>query len=249
MFQKPLLSLSAILAGLVAFSPANVLGDLVLVFEGNHNGTVAQITNGGTGFETITLDFSTGANTPNGSYGYTISGIDAAADGTANDSLTFSFGVAAAGGNGDVAFQDDGNFGVTGNGAGNLNAADETLTFSLLSQSLTLGDPGTGSVTGGGFNRIAFSQLNSADETAVLSGGTSADGVITGATTFSPISTFTIGHTGDTSNFRVGPARYRFSITAEATAVPEPSSLALMAVASLGGWMHWRRKQRSLAKS
>jgi len=154
-------------------------------------------------------------------YTYTIGNLDAAGDGTSNDSLTATFQLAAAGGN--VRFQDDGNFGVTGNGAGNLNNVAESLTYTLQSSSVSLGDGGTGAVTGGGYNQIAFTNLG-AGETASLS-GTSADGSITGTTAFDPVATFTIGHNDDGSNFRVGPACYEFEITT--TAVPEPTSVVL----------------------
>ena len=213
---------STLLFGIIFLVASTAQADLVLVFEGNHDGTDASITNGEPG--TITFGSASGDGTTSASYTYTISGIDAAEDGSANDSLTTTFGVTSAGGN--VTFQDDGNFGVSGNGAGNLNNASESLSYSLVSSSLTLGDAGSGSVTGGGFNRIAFTVLNPNSETALLSGGTTADGTVTGNTTFSTIDTFTVGHTGDDSSFRVGPARYRFAITA-ATAVPEPSSLTM----------------------
>ncbi len=198
--------------------------DIALVFRANHDGSTAVLTNGGTGAESFTLDSGPTDNVASTSYGYTIGNIDAAGDGTANDSLSAVFGISAAGGN--VKVQPDGNFGVTGANAGNLNDVAESLTYSLLSSSVTLGDGGTGSVTGGGFNQIQFSNLTSDTETASLS-GTDMDGSVTGTTTFSPVATFTVGHNDDGSNFRVGPARYRFVITTETATIPEPSSLML----------------------
>lgn len=232
-------------AAVLAFVSSTASADLILQFRGNHDGSVAQETSGGTGLEVFTLDSTSGAGAPNAQFTYTISGLDAFGDGTANDSLTATFGVASAGGN--VAFQNDGNFGVTGNNAGNLNAGTESLTYSLVNTSLAFGDPGTGAVTGGGFTQIRFSQFGEG-ETAVLSGGTTADGNIVGPgngnTVFSQVDSFTIGHLGgtDTSNFRVGPARYRFVITAEAAAIPEPSAavVSLVGLAVIG----LRRRRR-----
>jgi hypothetical protein len=220
--------------------PSVSQADLVVVFRGNNDGTTAELTGTFTGSETFSLDSTSGAGTAAATYTYTIGNLDAAEDGTANDSLTAIFGVTSAGGN--VAFQDDGNFGVTGNGAGNLNDVSESLAYTLIGSSVSLGDGGTGSVTGGGFNQIQFTNLNSASETASLS-GTDADGSVTGTTTFASTPTFTVGHNDDGSNFRVGPARYRFVITTETVAVPEPTSALLLA--GIGGLVMVRRNRKT----
>lgn len=235
--------------GAITALPATVSADLVLVFRSNPisgANNIAELTGTFTGAETFSLDSTSGFGTPNATYTYTIGNIDAAEDGTANDSLTATFAVAAAvvGGTGNVVLQTDGNLGVSGNGAGNLNDVSESLTYTLQSSSVSLGDGGTASVTGGGFNQIRFTLLDSANETALLSGGTtsggvSTDGAITGTTTFDPIASFTIGHNDDGSSFRAGPARYRFVITA--VAVPEPTVVGL-ALAGLMG-LAVRRKR------
>lgn len=218
--------LFAVLLFAASIWPSVSQAQQAFVFRGNHDGTIAEITNSPTGAETFNLDATSGSGTASASYTYTIGNIDAAADGSANDSLTAVFGLMSAGGN--VVFQNDGNFGVSGNGAGNLNDVSESLTYSLISSSVMLGDGGTGSVTGGGFNQIQFTNLDSATETASLL-GTDMDGSITGTTNFSPSSTFTVGHNGDGASFRVGPARYRFVITTETAAIPEPASAVIFA--------------------
>ena len=224
--------------------PSLAQAQQAFVFRGSHDGSIAEITNSPTGLETFNLDSTSGAGTTSASYTYTIGGIDAAADGTANDMLTAVFGVISNGtAGGNITFQDDGNFGVSGNNAGNLNGADESLMFSLISSSVSLGDGGTGSVTGGGYNQIQFSLLNSASETALLS-GTDMDGSITGTTTFAPVSTFSVGHNGDGSSFRVGPARYRFVVTTETATIPEPSSAVILA--GIGALAMVRRTRKTL---
>ena len=235
LFRQPRL-LFALTIAIVLSMQCSVYGDLVIVFRGSHNGSVAELTNGANGSETFNLDATSGPGTTAATYTYTIDNIDAAADGTANDSLTATFAVSSASGN--VQFQTDGNFGVTGNGAGNLNDVSESITYTLGSTSVTLGDGGTGSVTGGGYNQIQFSVLSSATEVAVLT-GTSADGNVTGTTTFDPVSTFTVGHNDDGASFRVGPARYRFVITT--VAVPEPMSAQLLLLVAGAAFARRRR--------
>ena len=237
MTKKTATSTLFALAAVLVTLPSAASADLVLVFRGNGDGTVAELTGGTiTGAETFSLDSTSGDGTANATYTYTIGSIDAADDGSANDSLTATFALNSVGGN--VIFQPDGNFGVTGNGAGNLNDISESLTYTLQSSSVSLGDPGSGSVTGGGYNQIQFSNLTAASESASLT-GTSADGSVTGTTTFDPTASFTVGHNGDGSSFRVGPARYRFVITT--VAVPEPST-AILFVGGLFGLAIRRRR-------
>ena len=80
----------------MSICPVVSQADTVLVFRGNHlptsdPGSVAELTSGGSGSETFTLDSSPVDGASSTSFGYTITGFDATSDGTANDTITAVF--------------------------------------------------------------------------------------------------------------------------------------------------------------
>jgi len=175
---------------------------------------------------------------------YQITDLDLAHDGTAND--TFNFSLVFTASEGSFVETDQGTtVGIAGNGSNTISAASETITFTTTGASVDFGDS-TGSLAGSGitfkgFNEVTLAKL-SATEGYVLSGGTSADGTITGTavTAFDPITSFTLGGLDDepgttnTNNrFNLKNVDLKYNIRAGHEAVPEPSSVALLGLGGL----------------
>lgn len=204
------------------------------------NGEAGESTSNTAG-AVISITESSAIGNASGTITYLISNLDIAQDGTANDTSTLVFDFTKGAGGASINLKGGGGlnvgaFGITGNGAGTINASNESLTFGFTSGSATLGDGGTASTLFAGFNRVRFDALNSGSESALLS-GTDADGSVTGTTIFGNTPSFTItGVNGST--FRVRDFRARLNYT---VAVPEPSSFGMLALAA--GFFIKRRRR------
>lgn len=198
---------------------------------------------------TITADTSGLYGGAAGTLIFNLSGLNITGDASANDSATLTFNVSAVGGN----LADTGNtgsqIGITGNGASGLSDPSELLTFSFGSGSVTLGDPGVGgAVNFIGFRNLALNGFGSG-EVLTISGGTDIDGTFTGSdqspfnstNVLGNVSTFTV-NANASDNFGVERIGARIEFLGTSTAVPEPSSVALLSVACVG--LAFRRRQR-----
>jgi len=204
---------------------SNVNGDLVTNFTLNGDAAGAASTVGAT----FSIVESSAIGNSSGTITYLVSDLDIAGDGTANDTSTLVFNFAQAGGTSiNTGGTNVGSLGVSGNGAGTVNAGSETFTFGFTSGTATLGDGGSVTTSFLGFNRVRFDQLNSATESAVLS-GTDMDGSVTGTTVFGTTSAFAVGGV-DGSTFRVRDFRARMNYSV--SPVPEPSSFGMLALAT-----------------
>lgn len=203
---------------------------------------------------TITADLSSLYGGPTGTITFNLSGLDVTGDSTANDTATVTFDVTAAGGGSIVDTGSTGSqIGITGNGANGLSDPSELLTFSYSSGSVTLGDPGTGAAVNFiGLRNVALNGFGTAGEIAVISGGTLIDGSFPASdqspfnsgNAFGNVSSFTINAGTATDNFGVERLGARIEFLGTATAVPEPSSLALLAVGAVGCVFRRRRERR-----
>lgn len=201
---------------------------------------------------TITVDTTNLYGGTSGTIVFSLTGLDVTNDSTANDSATLTFNVAAVGGNIADTGSTGSQIGIAGNGAAGLSDPSELLTFSFASGSVTLGDPGTGAAVNFiGFRNVALNGLG-ATETVVISGGTGADGTYVGdqsafdsTNAFGNVSSFTVNAatpfvTTATDNFSIERFGARIEFQG-ASAVPEPSSLAVFA---LGTVIVYRRRLR-----
>lgn len=163
-----------------------------------------------------------------------------------DDTAVLNFTVSATGG---TINNDPNDLGVYGNGPGRINHASESLTFTYIGGSITLGagaTPGdTGVIDFIGFNQIDFTQFtndgSAPDDVASLAfGGGTATNVTTDEFTFAPNSdAMTVGYvSGDTNDgFKVNHFRARFSLDV----VPEPST-AFLSMIGLTGFLLRRRR-------
>jgi len=200
----------------------------------------------------ITVDTSSLYGSTTGSITFNLTGLDVTGDSSANDSASFTFNFSAVGGNLTDTGTGNGNqIGIAGNGAGGLSDPSELLTISYVSGTVTLGDPGTGAaVDFKGFRNMELNGFGAGEE-VVISGGTNIDGTYgisqTGTfesgNAFGNVTSFTINAANATDNFsleRLG-ARIEFQ---GVSAVPEPSSFALIAIAATGFVARRRRRKQ-----
>lgn len=251
--MTPRTTVSALAAGLLVCLAPTLKADIIGNFEDltfNSPSTPGSV--GGS----MTVDLSGLAGGTTGTIVYNLTGLDVTADGTANDTASFTINVSAADGTiSTPTFTGSGqvNIGIdsTVNGSNNLSGPLEILTFSYGSGSVVLGDGGTGAaIDFKGFRNVGLASFSDADagvagsgETAIISGGTAVDGTYsdgdasafdTSANTFGNVSSFTVGAGDAADRFSVKGLGARIGF--EGTPIPEPASglLALGGLLCLG---------------
>lgn len=249
--MKFLLSIISVLILAVFAVPGSATADIIGNFDGLDFDSPNLPGNGQ--FDapaTITADVSGLYGGTTGTITFNLSGLNITGDSTANDTASVVLNVTSVGGN--IADTEAGGsqIGISGSGAGGLSDPSELLTFSYASGSVTLGDPGTGAAVNFiGFRNVALNGFGATSEIAVISGGTLIDGSFA-ATDQSPfnsgnafgnVSSFTINAGTGTDNFAIERIGARIEFLGTATAVPEPSSIALLAFGAAGLVLRRRR--------
>ena len=177
-------------------------------------------------------------------HSFTVNGLDVASDGSANDSVVFSYLVTASGPGAVVSgIGNPFSYGVDGSGDPPDNEIDpgESLAFSNLAASVVLGDSnvGTFSTDSANFNSF-FTRFPGGGDVVVLSDGsgnpipisTTPNGGGDDPYVFvSPQPAFTVASTGG-NGFGVDTISATFDL--RFTAIPEPSSIAMLSMAGLG---------------
>lgn len=198
----------------------------------------------------ITVDTSNLYGGPVGTITFNLQGLNVTGDSSANDTASIVLNVSSVGGDITDTGANGSQIGITGNNASGLSDPSELLTFSFASGSVTLGDPGVGAAVNFiGFRNVALNGFGDPSEVAVISGGTLIDGSFTGANqspfnagnAFGNVPSFTINAGNASDNFGVERIGARIEFLGTATAVPEPSSAALLVVGAVGFILRRRR--------
>lgn len=239
------LFLSSLIAASVSLASGATLSFNVSGVGPGQGGTVS----GGAGAGVTSVYSTTGIDgLASSTFTITLSNLDLDGVGAADDTASFTFGIAATGGSPNEIDDNGSQWGVSGNGAGRLNGP-ETLTFSFDGSSITLGNGSTytGLVEFIGFNGIDFNQFtndgSAPDDSASLAfGGGLPSATLTDASnTFGADSgDMTIGvASADSPNdgFKVQSLRVRFGLEQ----IPEPSSSMLVALSGLSLVLRRRR--------
>ncbi|MEM6257205.1 MAG: PEP-CTERM sorting domain-containing protein [Planctomycetota bacterium] len=175
---------------------------------------------------------------------FVVTDLDIAGDSTANDTVTFTYDVTATGGVVDLVSGTLFAYGVNGAADPTDNEIDpgEALTFDNLSASVVFGDPTTDvlqidSATFTGFTwRFIGGDVGETIDVAIDGGlFTQPNGGGGVASTFdTPTSAFTVGGAPSGNGFGIDT----IAATFELSAVPEPSSLALLVLGGLAMVRH-----------
>ncbi len=204
-------------------------------------GTITQVSN------------TTGGTTlPPSSVEYSVSGLSIDSIGALDDSFSFIFSLSATGSaaSGVAAIgigSSGGDWGINSNGtaggeaAGSFDAVGESLTLSFTSASVSLGTVSTDLPFVSFLGFTGFDLTSFGADTYDLQGTTvDGTGLSTDPNSFSPTQSFTIAHRS--GSFSISDIRARFDVSA-ATAVPEPSSLAMVCLSGIG-FVSFRRRHR-----
>jgi len=162
---------------------------------------------------------------------FTVSDLDLTGDGSANDSFTFETIVTASGDAGTVQVN-AGDYGHNGNGNNQINGIGELLTYNVQNTAVSFGDNNASldSIDFNGFTAIWLDRAGNSEGFIYTDDGTQylASGQKTLAA--ADLDGFTVSgiDTNANNRVRIGGADFSYTITA----VPEPSSAALL---GLGG--------------
>lgn len=156
-----------------------------------------------------------------------VSGVDLEGDGTADDSFNYSITYAGFDNAGPATINSDGSSGLFGIGNNWFDTTGEGVIATFALSSPTFGSGNEVNLISAGFVGVDQGNADGAEK-YTLSGGTSSDGVgLNGHTSFDVMSSYTF-------TFENGTYEHRLSyIEVTATAVPEPSSTALLGLAGM----------------